>query len=1268
MADYYQASVDTDTVHGGGGTETVVTLTFDGDGSSWLCIFSAENDGTAVLTATVAGTTYAYGKNTDAAGVYHPFSAALVLTITGSQDLTIKHTSGSTRRARIIAIRTSALPEVLSTYTAATVTTQSTTYVTTDTFTMAAQDADYLIILSSSNYTTNAGLSANVSWSAQQLLMDSTTTIMESYTWNRTIAPSYYLDYRQSISIYKATLTFGTHTFTLQHKINHTDGGSNLQHRSIITIKLSNLNYSYVDSGDTEVNGDGGTSATIVFPPSTDGAYLVLQSNELEGDSAADKYTLTVDSTTEGLTHVPGGDLLNHFFSCLKSATAYSQSSVATVTYDYITRRSRIFVLALALIKIETKELVAPSCLPDPYDTPMITAEILPKNDQDLGGLLEVVKANINLNAGASIDDFSIQVRDDDGSIRKRIEHFDPIYIWVSAQGMTRRFWFRIEEIETIRSEDMGNVLELSGRHYYCHICFRGRTSDVTKTNREITDIMINPTDGLFTKAPEVPTIGVKSSGVTQSSYLEKRGRKLIDMLTELSIFASVSNDWRWKLCHGTHDLEWGNPSFHFERSNLELNQYELVINDPTWIDSGSDSREILNAHDVEYGAWGATGDSTSDDISSMAESWGQSPGYERRVDLVEAQGDTLADVMVRSGKNPARWAVAKMPINLVPSPGMRVVTYGNDSTVPRYANINKVIYDYVYNSDTYQIDALMTLIISGLSQEYQEDTVALKASAASTASSWQNPVVDVDKYYEGAALLDVTAASGTSPKLNVWVQEEPVNNTVLLLHCNGADASNSIEDSSTTGKAVTAVNHAQIDTAQSKFGGASLLLDGTDDYCTIPDSDDWNFGTGNFTIDFWVRFNALPAASAAEHIYAQIPDGSNYQRLLLYNGAGTYYWIFQNVVGGSSTIDVTKSTTVLVNTWYHVALVRSGNNWYIFQNGTQVGTTSNNINPISDFGAVFAVGGHPKTGGYLNACLDELRVTKGLARWTAAFTPPTSEAIVNNTVLLLHCDGADTNASFLDYSPMAHTVTATGGAQYDIAQSKFGGSSLLLDGAADSLTFVDSDDWYFGAVNFTIEFWVMFNTLTNAMVFAGQYVDADNYWKMWKDTNANGNKLGLFFRVGASTKANYVMASSWSVATATWYHVAFVRSATTAYVFVNGVSQTLTETTAFGTNDVGDIAAVLEIGEQNATDNIDGWFDELRICKDLAHYTGGFNVKTVPHELFETWRFTEMTSTDMAAVKLPAHLDRYLKAYWSISGTTPSFTFSVDFRGKKPR
>ena len=75
---------------------------------------------------------------------------------------------------------------------------------------------------------------------------------------------------------------------------------------------------------------------------------------------------------------------------------------------------------------------------------------------------------------------------------------------------------------------------------------------------------------------------------------------------------------------------------------------------------------------------------------------------------------------------------------------------------------------------------------------------------------------------------------------------------TKLLIHCDGADASTTFTDES--GKTITTVGNAQVDTAYKVFGTGSLLLDGTGDALTLDDSEDWNFGSGDFTVDFRVK------------------------------------------------------------------------------------------------------------------------------------------------------------------------------------------------------------------------------------------------------------------------------------------------------------------------------------------------------------------------------------------------------------------------------
>ena len=210
---------------------------------------------------------------------------------------------------------------------------------------------------------------------------------------------------------------------------------------------------------------------------------------------------------------------------------------------------------------------------------------------------------------------------------------------------------------------------------------------------------------------------------------------------------------------------------------------------------------------------------------------------------------------------------------------------------------------------------------------------------------------------------------------------------TVLLLHGEGADASTTILDSEAgTKKTVTAVGNAQIDTAQFKFGTGSILFDGTGDYLSTPDHADWAFGTGNFTVDFWVRFNVVGGATlffqGTAGVHMKINMTSTLIQFLVQNTTTDFYRRF--------------SWSASTNTWYHLAFVRYGtglNNMYIFLDGVSqdlagVDLAANYSMP--DFTDVLRVG-MDDTADYLNGWIDEFRVSKGIARWTSNFTPPTS-------------------------------------------------------------------------------------------------------------------------------------------------------------------------------------------------------------------------------------------------------------------------------------
>ena len=214
--------------------------------------------------------------------------------------------------------------------------------------------------------------------------------------------------------------------------------------------------------------------------------------------------------------------------------------------------------------------------------------------------------------------------------------------------------------------------------------------------------------------------------------------------------------------------------------------------------------------------------------------------------------------------------------------------------------------------------------------------------------------------------------------------------NTVLLLPMQGVDASTTFTDVSTSAHTITENGNAQIDTAQSKFGGASGLFDGTGDYLSTPDSADWYFGTGAFTIDFWLRYSSaavkVPFVSQAvdsTHVWIFRFDSTDSSKLQFLN------------YPGSATISISGTHGMSANTWYHVALIRGwggdANSWAITVNGSPIATATN-ANEVTDYAAPLQIAADVGNNNlYLNGWIDEFRVSKGVACWASNFTPPTA-------------------------------------------------------------------------------------------------------------------------------------------------------------------------------------------------------------------------------------------------------------------------------------
>lgn len=209
--------------------------------------------------------------------------------------------------------------------------------------------------------------------------------------------------------------------------------------------------------------------------------------------------------------------------------------------------------------------------------------------------------------------------------------------------------------------------------------------------------------------------------------------------------------------------------------------------------------------------------------------------------------------------------------------------------------------------------------------------------------------------------------------------------NVSVLLHFDGANGSTTFTDSGPLGLAISTIGNAQISTAQSKFGGSSLLLDGAGDRISIAAGPHFNFGTGAWTIEFWIR------TSQTDQTW-----GVMLNRTL--DSATQFSWGYNFVGSGSMrlverlAVKIEPTTSMNNGNWNHVAITRSSNTVRMFLNGTQVGTyTTSYI--FWDSTTALLLGGF-YTGSFgedIDGYVDEFRVTKGVARYTANFTPPSA-------------------------------------------------------------------------------------------------------------------------------------------------------------------------------------------------------------------------------------------------------------------------------------
>jgi hypothetical protein len=209
-------------------------------------------------------------------------------------------------------------------------------------------------------------------------------------------------------------------------------------------------------------------------------------------------------------------------------------------------------------------------------------------------------------------------------------------------------------------------------------------------------------------------------------------------------------------------------------------------------------------------------------------------------------------------------------------------------------------------------------------------------------------------------------------------------NTSLLLSMTNGAIFDNAMMNDLET------VGNAQISTSVVKYGTGSLAFDGNNDWLKIPNSQNFNFGSGNFTVEGWVY---CTYTTPRQDIFTTPTTSAGYTGLSF----GIYNGNFELTMSWTGSWDILFATagSVSANTWYHFAIVRNGGTVTVYINGTSTYTNTGLSTSSLVFGtdsATISYGrANQSDARYLYGYIDDLRITKGYARYTANFTPPTA-------------------------------------------------------------------------------------------------------------------------------------------------------------------------------------------------------------------------------------------------------------------------------------
>ncbi len=440
-------------------------------------------------------------------------------------------------------------------------------------------------------------------------------------------------------------------------------------------------------------------------------------------------------------------------------------------------------------------------------------------------------------------------------------------------------------------------------------------------------------------------------------------------------------------------------------------------------------------------------------------------------------------------------------------------------------------------------------------------------------------------------------------------------NTSLLTLQNNQSVNNNVFLDNSTNNFLVTRTGNTTQGTFSPYGGNWSNYFDGTGDYLSVPDNAAWNYGTGDFTIEFWVLFSVFPSSTWMVQLSQFVDDNNRVSIFFGNNATSENGLVFKAVVAGTTyrvvendNANITMSSLgYSTSTWYHVAISRSGSSFKGFINGVQkCSLTSSGTLP--DLSAPLVIGAYNTTPLFVqNGYISNLRIIKGTALYTTTFTPSTTPLTPITNTQLLTC----LNNRFMDNSTNNFAITKNGDTSVQ-RFSPFNPSSVTptsysgyFDGTGDVLTPPANNVFAFGTDSFCIEAWIFNNVLKNYSCLVTTRPNNSNYADAYHIGWDSVGGVSLYVNSTSTTGA-----PNGTITTGQWQHFVCCRnSSNITAIFVNGTRVgNDTVTSNFTRN-------LLGIGDFPTTpaEGINGYISNLRLVKGNSVYDPTQTTITVP-------------------------------------------------------